>query len=892
MEKTIYLVDGNAYIYRAYHAITSLSNSQGLPTNAVFGFINILRRILREREPQYLAIAFDTRGPVFRHRIYPEYKATRSPMPDDLVEQIPYIKDVTAAYNFTVMEDNDQEADDLIASAAVMLADKGNRVVVVSGDKDLLQLVSDKISMWDPMNDRLMDIEAVTEKYGVKPNDLLNFFALIGDKSDNIPGVPGVGPKTAQKLISQYKTLETLYESVDGMKPSRMKERLIDHQDDAYLSRKLIRLNTKALVPQSSAEYIIPEPDRDKLKELFTLLEFSSLLKSEASARKIDYECFSLVQTEEQLAGVVEIIRKSPHLVLDTETTSLDPLEAELVGISLCVDTKAAWYIPCGHCDEKGNRVDGQLDRNVIIEMLRPFFEDPKLIKIGHNLKYDYSVLRAEHNGAVQLTGPFYDTMIGAYLLEPGRRSYKLDVLCHEIGLKMTSFKEVVQGDKRKNSFSFVGLEDACNYSCEDVFGTLSLFEGQLPKLKELHLWNLFTEIECPLVPVLAEMELAGITVDTDMLEELSSEFAARLAELKEDVFKMAGREFNVNSPAQLAEVLFQELKLPTGRKTKTGYSTDMKVLEKLSKYHDLPQLIIEYRNLAKLKSTYVDKLTRLVSAHTGRVHTSFNQCVTTTGRLSSSNPNLQNIPIRGDEGARIRAAFIAAPGTQLISADYSQIDLRVLAHFSEDKALLEAFHSGQDIHSRTAAEIFMASPALITSEMRRVAKTINFGIVYGMSSYGLATQLNISRKEAQTFIDRYFGIYSGVQAFMGEIVEKARQDGFVTTLFQRRRMLPDIKNRNRTRREFAERTAINTPIQGTAADIIKLAMLRVNEELGVEEYDSRMLLQIHDELVLETPDAEIDNVKKMLKKAMESVCELKVPLVVNVTVSPHLGKV
>ncbi|MDH3327813.1 MAG: DNA polymerase I [Desulfobulbaceae bacterium] len=890
--KEIYIIDGSAYIYRAYHAIAPLTNSHGLPTHAVYGFTTILRRLIRERKPECLAVAFDTKGPVFRHEIYPKYKANRPPMPDDLAVQIPYIRKIVQSYNILSLEQDDQEADDVIASVTRRLTEQNCRVVIVSGDKDLLQLVSDNVTMWDPMNDRVMSPEKVREKYAIRPDQLLDYFSLTGDSSDNIPGVPGVGPKTAQNLINEYESLEGLFARVDDMKPSKLKERLIAHRDDAFLSRELIRLNQDVEVPESPEKYRVREPDADSLRELLSELEFYSLLKSDVPARQVDTKGFMLVQTSRQLEDLVRRLEKAPRIVLDTETNSLDQLTAELAGLSICIDERTAWYIPCGHRDDVGKLLPDQLPLDQITKALRPLLEKPELPKIGHNLKFDWSILSAAHNGGIILAGPLYDTMIGAWLIDPGRRSYKLDDLCLDLDVRMTSFAEVTGGDKRDDSFTRVALEQAKNYSCEDVYGTLLLFKNQQPQLKEAGLWDLFHEIECPLIPIIAKMEADGISVDISLLEELSVEFGKKLLELEKDIHRLAGREFNINSPQQLGEILFDELKLPKGRKTKTGYSTDVKVLERLAQHHDLPGFILSYRNLAKLKSTYVDKLCQLTHARDGRIHTSFNQCGTATGRLSSSSPNLQNIPIRTEDGQRIRAAFVAAPGCTLLSGDYSQIDLRVLAHYSKDQALLEAFHAGEDIHNRTAAEIFFVSPQLITPEMRRVAKTINFGIVYGMSSFGLSSQLNISRKEAQTFIDRYFAHYKGIKNFMESIVEKARKDGYVTTLLGRRRILPDIQQKNRTRREFAERTAINTPVQGTAADIIKLAMLKVDQELDRQELDAKMILQVHDELVLEIPEKEIKASIKLLKSAMENVIKLDVPLVVNVSVSKNLAKI
>ena len=887
----LYLIDGSAYIYRAYHAIRPLSTSRGLPTHAVFGFLSILRRLLRERSPEYLAVAFDTRGPVFRHRLYDRYKANRPPMPEDLAVQIPYIRESVAAHRILVLEHDDQEADDLIASVTARMTGQGRRVVVVSGDKDLLQLVSADVTLWDPMNDRVMDEAAVAEKYGLPPGQLLDYFALTGDSSDNIPGVPGIGPKSAQKLIGAYHTLENLYQAAPEMKPGKAVRQLLDHREQAFLSRDLVRLNHSAEVPAEIERYRVQEPDIDRLRTLYAELEFHSLLKEDLPAPRIDTSRFHLVGDAAGLARLAKRLEGIDLVAVDTETDSLDTLSAHLVGVSLCVGDGEAWYLPCGHRDAQGALQPGQLRLDDLVRTLRPVLTDGRSTKIGHNLKFDLAVLAAPHNGGLELAGPLYDTMVGAWLIDPDRRSYKLDDLCKELGLRMTGFAEVTAGDKAADAFARVGLEAAGDYSCEDVYGALQLYRQQVEQLAATGLDRLLAEVEGPLIPVLAAMETAGILVDSDQLARLSIEFGQRLQTFEEEIFRVAGEPFNINSPRQLGEILFEKLQLPRGRKTKTGWSTDVQVLESLSLTHELPALVLQYRNLAKLKSTYVDRLASLRNPHTGRVHTSFNQCGTATGRLSSSNPNLQNIPIRTEEGRRIRSTFIAAEGCTLLAADYSQIDLRVLAHYSEDRELTAAFHAGQDIHRRTAAEIFFVSPELVTAEMRRVAKTINFGIIYGMSSFGLSTQLHISRKEAQTFIDRYLAHFSGIKEFMESVVGQARTDGFVTTLLGRRRYLADINSTNRVRREMAERTAINTPIQGTAADIIKLAMLRVHRELRARGLQARMLLQIHDELVFEVPLAELETVSGLVRMHMEAAMALRVPLVANLQHGQSLDK-
>ncbi|MDD3813837.1 MAG: DNA polymerase I [Desulfocapsaceae bacterium] len=889
MNSEVYLIDGSAYIYRAYHAITPLVTSQGLPTHAVFGFMNILRRILREKNPLYLAVAYDSRGPVFRHEMYSAYKANRATMPEDLQVQIPYVKDLVRALNICSFEIPGVEADDIIASAARQLSRQGHKVIVVSGDKDLLQLVDEQVTVWEPMLDRIMDSQAVLDKYNVGPDRLLDCFALIGDSSDNIPGVPGVGPKTAGSLINQYGTLEGIYAHLDGMKKSKMKERLGESREAVFLSRELIRLKEDLQLPETLDAYKFLPPDTDQLQSLYRKLEFTSLIDEKKTGQPVPTKGFSLIQNEEQLLKLVHVLSEAKLLVIDTETTSICARTASLVGISICVNLEKAWYIPLNHQDKEGKRLPGQLDLALVAERLRPFLEASELPKLGHNIKYDYTVIR--QNCGVRLAGLLLDTMIAAYLVEPTRRSYKLDDLCLDIDLMLTPFTRVVQGDSREDAFAFVEIEAARDYSCEDVYGALRLWQEFEPVLQKLELEALFLDVEIPLIPILAEMELAGICVSTQVLDQLSVEFKGKLLLLEQEIYRLAGREFNIQSPKQLGEILFDELHLPSGRKTKTGYSTDMKVLEKLAVSHELPARIMNYRNLAKLQSTYVEKLRDLIDPQSGRVYTSYNQTVTATGRLSSSNPNLQNIPIRSEEGNRIRGAFVPAEGLVFLSADYSQIDLRVLAHYSQDPVLLQAFRDGGDIHARTAAQIFSISPLLLTPEMRRVAKTINFGIVYGMSSFGLASQLNISRKEAQTFIDRYFQLYSGVRKFMADIVEKARIDGFVTTLLHRRRILPEINSKKKADREFAERTAINTPIQGTAADIMKLAMIQVSKVLAKERLGARLLLQIHDELVFELPVAEIEETIRIVKPAMEDVLALDVPLVVNFERGKSLAK-
>ncbi|CAG35816.1 DNA polymerase I [Desulfotalea psychrophila] len=889
MKNNIYVIDGSAYIYRAYHAVAPLTTREGLHTHAILGFVNMIRRLIKDKVPALMVIAFDSRGPVFRHEMYPKYKANRPMMPEDLQEQIPYIKEFVKASGLLLLEEAGVEADDIIASIAKKFASEECAVTVVSGDKDLLQLVDANVSMFDPMKDKLMDSVAVHEKYNVYPHQLLDTFALMGDSADNIPGVPGVGPKTAEKLINAHGSLEGLYENVSGMKQSKMKEKIIANRDLAFLSRDLISLKMDVEIPSALQDYQLGGEQEAQLNELFTKLEFNRFLKGgePTKNKKVAGTGFSLVQTSEALAQMAAVLGHASRIVIDTETTSLDARTAGLVGISLCAELDRAWYIPLAHIEATGTPVPGQLPISEVMAVLEPLLTCADILKVGHNLKYDWTVLKMQTGVEIF---PLADTMVAAHLLEKGR-TLKLDDLCAEIGLELTSFAEVVAEDKRADAFAYVALKEACHYSCEDVYGALSLWQDFGEKLSDKALDGLFYDVEMPIIPVLAKMEIGGVCLDSTVLVELAAQFEEQIGELAATIYQEVGHEFNISSPKQLGVILFEELGLPHGRKTKTGFSTDVKVMEKLASQHPVPALILKYRTIAKLKSTYVDKLLLLKNPETGRIYTSFNQTITATGRLSSSNPNMQNIPIRMEEGNRIRRAFVPEAGKVFLAADYSQIDLRVLAHYSGDDALTRAFAAGQDIHARTAAELFSVSTMLVNPEMRRVAKSINFGIVYGMSAFGLAQQLGIGRKEAQRFIDRYFHLYAGVKQFMIDIVEQTRERGYATTLLGRRRAVPDIDAKNKGMREFAERMAINTPIQGTAADIIKCAMIAVEKKLAAAGLGAKMLLQIHDELVFEVSEAELAETRVVVQEAMESALQLDVPLVANIEVGHSLAK-
>ena len=878
-ESPLFAIDGSSFIFRAYFAIGGyLSNSKGLPTNAIFGFTQMLLKLLHQWDSQYVVLCFDAKGPTFRHRLYKPYKANRPPMPDDLSVQIPFIKKLAEAFGIAQLEIEGFEGDDLLATLAYKL---DHPLVIVGGDKDLLPLVSDKVVIWDPMKDEIISKEDIKRRFGLSPERLLDVRALAGDSVDNIPGVPGIGEKTALRLIKEYGSLEDVLKQANNIKQKRLRERLIEFADQARLSRELVRLNTHAPIPLELDFYRRNPPDITELRKLFRELEFKRLLKELPPEKKLSYKDYYLITNLEDLKELIKEAKSAQALVIDLESNSTDPMRGKIVGIALCFSPPKAYYLPLNHL---GPGTNSMLPADAL-ERLRELLEDPGVPKIGHNIKYDLILLKKHGYELYGLSG---DTMVASYVLDPTKRSHGLDDLAEEIlGHSMISYKEVTAQLHKGQSFEFVPIEKARDYACEDAHVTYLLYQYFWPRLKEEGLWSLYKKIEHPLIEVLARMEMAGIKIDIEYLKELSQDMGKELLSLETKIFELVGERFNLNSSRQLGVILFEKLKLPRVKKTpkKLTYSTDTEVLEVLSDYHELPGLVLRYRTLSKLKSTYVDALPRLVNPDTGRIHTSFNQTVTATGRLSSSDPNLQNIPIRGVEGEKIRRAFIPEDGFVFLSADYSQIDLRVLAHYAGDKTLIEAFRKGEDIHRRTAVEIFGVPQEMVTKEMRRVAKTINFGIVYGMSPYGLAKELKIGHKEAKAFIERYFRHYKGVKAYMKDIISKAREQGYVTTFFGRKRLLPDINSPNRVAREFAERTAINTPIQGTAADIIKLAMISIDQALRQGGFCARMLLQVHDELLFEVPYEELEEIERLVRDKMENVVKLAVPLKVNLAV-------
>ncbi len=877
----LYLVDGSAYIYRAYHAIRGLANSKGMPTNAVFGFTRMLIKLIQERRPRHVAIFFDTKGPTFRHRLFDAYKATRPPAPDDLVMQLPYIKKITAGFNIPMIEKEGFEADDLIGTYARRAEAVGFDVVMVTGDKDFLQLVTPRISIWDPMKDAVFDLAHIEREYGLKPEQMLEVMGLTGDTSDNVPGVPGIGPKTALKLIQSFGSIDTLYQRIDELKSAKQRANLLAHRETALLSRRLVTVDTAAPVDFDPALFEARPPNEAELARLFQELEFRELQQTYQQTAERRATCYAAVLDRESLAALVQRLKAAGRFALDTETTSLNPMRAVLVGISVAVDACEAYYIPCGH---RYIGAPAQLSCTEMLEALRPVLEDPAIAKIGQDLKYDIIVLQRH---GVRLAGAVFDTMVGSYLLNPSKRAHSLNQIALDyLNHKPIAFSDVAGKGKNMITFDQVDLEQAVPYACEGVDLVIRAAEVLQPELERLGLMPLLEQVEMPLIPVLAAMETTGVCLDREKLVELSRRFEQQLRHLESEIHRWAGEPFNIQSAQQLGYILFEKLGLPTAKKTKkkTGYSTDVDVLMQLAEQHELPALILRHRSLAKLKSTYADALLEQIDPRTGRIHTSFNQTVTATGRLSSSDPNLQNIPIRTEEGREIRGAFVPRSGWLMLSADYSQIELRLLAHVARDPILIESFKSGQDIHGRTAAEVFQMPLDAVSGELRRQAKVINFGIIYGMSAFGLSRELGITPKTAQIYIDQYFQHYQGVKAYIERTIDQARRDGFISTLLGRHRLLPDINNRNTVIRQFAERTAVNMPIQGTAADLIKLAMIRMAAGIAEARLAAEMLLSVHDEIVFEVAPQDLDALKALACRIMENIWELSVPLRVNLS--------
>ncbi len=876
-QERLFLIDGAHTLFRSYHAIRDLVTSKGFPSNAIYGFVQTLQKIIKDYEPEYLAVVFDLPAPTFRHKIYPEYKANRDPTPEDLVVQIPWVKKFLAAYRIPCLEQEGYEGDDIMGTLARQAGEKGLEAVLVTGDKDLCQLVGPGIKVLEPRKDIMLGPDEVMARHGVAPEQLTDLLALTGDKVDNLPGLPGVGPITAAALLTQFETLDEIMARTAEIKKPALRKLVEENKDKIRQTHQLVEIFCEVPLSLGVADLKRKEADISILRELFLQFEFHRFREDLPAERRLSDAHYKTILDKAEFGELIKLLAQSKQgFALDLETTSKTPILAELVGLSFALDGGRAYYVPVGH-NYLG--VPSQLSSAFVLEGLRPLLEDPNLPKFGQNIKYDLLVLKKK---GVHVRGVAFDTMIASYLLDPSLRRHNLDALAlTHLQHKMISFKEVT-AEKGLKTFDEVELKDAALYACEDAHATYQLTTILEKKIKEKDFEPLFCDVEIPLIEVLTEMELTGVKIDTAFFHGLSVEFQGALGKLEKEIHELSGGPFNINSPKQLGSILFDQLKLSQPKKTKTGYATDVKVLTRLAAEHPLPQLVLDYRSLAKLLSTYVEALPRLINPVSGRIHTSFNQAVAATGRLSSSDPNLQNIPIRTADGRRIRQGFIPEEGMLMLSADYSQIELRILAHISNDTGLQEAFKKDEDVHAHTASLLFDCGLEVVTDEMRRQAKVINFGVIYGMGSFSLAQQLNISREEANAFIDQYFQTYSGVKAWREECLDQVRKAGYVTTMLNRRRYVRELSSKNQGVRAMAERTAINTPIQGTAADIIKLAMIRVFKRLREKPLQTRMILQVHDELVFEVPEGELEAVSDLVREEMEGVMPLQIPLKVD----------
>ena len=892
------LVDGSSYLYRAFHAMykADLRTSSGAPVGAVRGVTAMLRRLVKDYPESCITVVFDAKGKTFRDDMYPEYKAQRPPMPDDLRPQVEPIHNIIKAMGMPLLVVEGVEADDVIGTLAQQATEQGIDVVVSTGDKDMAQLVNQHVTLVNTMTETVMDIEGVKEKFGLPPELIIDYLALMGDKVDNIPGVPGVGEKTALALLQGLGGLESIYANLDKVcelefrGAKTMHKKLEDNRELAFLSYDLATIKLDVELEQGPQDLAMEPEDRDQLLTLFTELEFKTWIAEmeeggdsgrSLSAAPSEIETnYTTIFTEAELDSWLERLKKAGLFAFDTETTSLDYMQAELVGVSFAVTAGEAAYVPFGH-DYLG--VPEQLSRDLVLAKLKPLLEDPNLGKLGQNLKYDISVLA---QAGIQMRGVVYDTMLESYVADSTAGRHDMDSLAQRyLDHKCIKFEEIAGKGTGQLTFNQIPLEEAGPYAAEDADITLRLHQQLWPSLEQQSpLKRVFEEIELPLVPVLSRIERNGALLDAQLLNQQSRELGQRIAELQEQAYELAGEEFNLASPKQLGAILFDKLGIPVLKKTAKGApSTKEEVLQELALDYPLPKLLLEHRSLSKLKSTYTDKLPTMINPVSGRIHTSYHQAVTATGRLSSSDPNLQNIPVRTDEGRRIRQAFVAPQGNLIVAADYSQIELRIMAHLSGDEGLLKAFGDGLDVHKATAAEVFGVDLEQVTSEQRRSAKAINFGLIYGMSAFGLGRQLHIGRNQAQEYIDLYFARYPGVQRYMEETRANASDKGYVETLFGRRLHVPEINSSNGMRRQAAERTAINAPMQGTAADIIKRAMITVDQWLSGEKLASKVIMQVHDELVLEVPEGELDIVSKGLQQKMSAAAELAVPLVVDI---------
>ena len=904
-KKEIYLIDGSGYMFRAYYAMMRqrLSNSKGAPTGATLAFARMLLNVIRDRAPEYVAVAFDRPEPTFRHDLYPAYKANRDAAPEDLVEQIPYMHRVIEVLRIPLLVQPGAEADDIIGTLAARAEEEGYEVVLVTADKDFAQLVSENVRIWDPMKDEEMGPAEIEAKWGVPPEKFVDIQALMGDTADNIPGVPGIGEKTAVALIQQFGGLDEVLASTDQIKRPKQRQSIEENAELAKLSRELCTIKRDLVLEGDLESCRLGDADIEAGRKLFVEeLEFKNVIEllpgysesgaaedapeeaaSPAEAEERDYH---VIRTLDELKSMIAELEKTRRFAFDLETTSLNPMKARIVGFSFSARAGRAFYVPVGH-----ETMDSgpQLRLEDVLEEVSPILESTEIEKIGQNIKYDIAVLKEADR---EVRGSLFDTMLASYLLLSSRRSHGMDHLAQEyFGVTTIKYADLCGKGAKQIPFSHVPVDAAAPYACEDADITYRLAVEMAPQLKNDGLMRLFEEMEVPLLRVLLDMERAGIRLNREFLQNMGKELELRLEQMRGYIHEMAGEEFNINSTQQLRVILFEKLNLPVFRKTKTGPSTDIDTLERLAPQHPLPQEILSFRQLSKLKNTYVDTLPELVNPQTGRIHARFNQTVAATGRLSGSDPNLQNIPIRTDLGREIRRAFLPEDGWKLLSADYSQIELRVLAHFTNDPALVDAFGKGEDIHATTASAVYGVALDVVNSEMRRVAKAVNFGIIYGQGAFGLSQTIGIPQSEARSFIDTYFERFAAVPAFVDETIEKGRAHGYVSTIMGRRRYLPDLNSRNRNAKNAAERTAVNSVIQGSAADVIKIAMIAIADRLAREEREARMLVQVHDELLFEIPPREIEGVAALVAEEMRGAMDLRVPLEVDVSTGDNWGE-
>jgi len=878
-KKTLYLIDGNSLVYRSFYAIRFLSTSKGIPTNAIYGFINTLRKLMEKENPQYLGVVFDVKGPTIRHEAFKEYKAHRKPMPEDLVVQIPLIKKILKAMHIPCIEYEKYEADDVLGSLALRASSQNIHSIIITTDKDIYQLVDKQTTIYNPVKEIHLDEKKIKEDFGVSPSQVTDVLSLWGDPTDNVPGVPGIGEKTSKALINRFGSLEKLLQNLDDIEKSPFREKIKQNLAQLMLSRQLVTIKKDLDLDINLEDFAVSEPNDKELIALFQELEFSSLISAYAEKAESPKKQYKVILKEQELVKLINQIKKAKCVSLDTETDSPSPTQANLVGISFSTTANQAFYLPLGH--NYPDRPE-QIPKEKAFPLLEKILSVPGIKKIGQNIKYDYIVLKRE---GLQLQGMDLDTMILSYLLEPNWGKHNLNKLALTyLQVKPTTYEEVVGKGKTQLTMNQVPLDKVTPYACQDADLALQLSSLLWSRVKKNNLDALYLAIELPLIEVLADMEIWGVKINPAALEKLSSELQEELDHLREKIYDISGEEFNINSPQQLGHILFEKLKLPASRKTKktNSYSTSLNILQDLAPAYPIAKYTLDYRQLAKLKSGYADSLPLLLNPKTGRLHTSYNQTVAATGRLSSSDPNLQNIPVRGELGMRFREAFIPAPGHLFLSADYSQIELRVLAHLSKDPVLTETFLHDRDIHTETAARVFGDSLFLSKEEQRRRAKIINFSMIYGASAFSLARELETSPSDAQKFIDLYYETHPGVHQFLESMVKDAQDKGYSETLFGRRRQVPELQHKDRNAQQAGRRIALNTPIQGTAADLMKKAMIDIWREIKRQRLKTKMIIQVHDELVFEVPNEEKEAIESLVKEKMEKVYSLKVPLKVH----------